>query len=321
MTRSKIILIALALAFVILTILNASWLAGKPEGRLVLIAHRGTAQPTDASAAAGGCDAAHVVAGRQNALIENSVGSMHKALRDGAGGLMVDVQASADGHAMIFRDRSLECRTDGTGALARRDLASLRSLDIGHGYSADGGRTFRARGLGIGAMPTAEDLLREFPRTTLIFDLADARAAEALVAAFGRADVEIGADHGFAGPPAALARLRQLTRAGWTIEPAASEACLSGYRLWGWLGIVPQACRGASLILPRHGGWTLWGWPYRFHARMTQAGARMLVTGDIAEGGPLIGLTEPEQLGEVPHDYTGLLLIEDMRNVGRALVR
>jgi len=54
---------------------------------------------------------------------------------------------------------------------------------------------------------------------------------------------------------------------------------------------------------------------------MTGAGARMLVTGDLAEGGPLTGLTEPEQLGEVPHDYTGLLLIEDMRNVGRALVR
>ena len=321
MTRSKIVLIALALACVILTILNASWLAGKPEGRLVLIAHRGTAQPTNAAAAAGGCDAGHVVAGRQNALIENSVGSMRKALRDGAGGLMVDVQASADGHAMIFRDRTLECRTDGTGALAQRDLAYLRSLDIGYGYSGDGGRTFPTRGMGVGAMPTAEDVIRNFPGKILIFDLADARAADAIVAAFTRAGVAIGADHGFAGPPAALARLRQLTQAGWTLDPEASEACLSGYRLWGWIGRVPGNCQSATLILPRHGGWTLWGWPYRFHARMTGAGARMLVTGDMAEGARLTGLTEPEQLGEVPHDYTGLLLIEDMRNVGRALVR
>jgi glycerophosphoryl diester phosphodiesterase len=321
MTRSKKILIALALVCVLLTILNASWLAGKPEGQLVLIAHRGTIQPTDAAAAAGGCDAGHVVAGRQSMQIENSLGSMRAAIADGAGGLMVDVQASADGHAMIFRDRTLECRTDGTGALAQRDLFYLRSLDIGYRYSGDGGRTFGARGLGVGAMPTAVDVIRTFPGKILIFDLADARAADAVVAAFRGAGVAIGADHGFAGPPAALARLRQLTQAGWTLDPAASEACLSGYRLWGWTSRVPANCQNTSLILSRHGGWTLWGWPYRFHARMTGAGARMLVTGDMIEGGPLTGLTQPEQLGEVPHDYTGLLLIEDMRNVGRALVR
>jgi glycerophosphoryl diester phosphodiesterase len=321
MTRSKKILIGLALVCVILTLLNASWLAGKPEGRLVLIAHRGSIQPTDAAAAAGGCDSGHVVAGRQSMQIENSLGSMRTAIGNGAGGLMLDVQASADGHAMIFRDRTLECRTDGAGALAQRGLSYLRSLDIGYRYSGDGGRTFPTRGLGLGAMPTAEDVIRAFPGKTLIFDLADERAADAVVAAFARAGMGIGADHGFAGPPAALTRLRQLTQAGWTLDPAASEACLSGYRLWGWTSRVPGNCQGATLILSRHGGWTLWGWPYRFHARMTGAGARMLVVGDTAEGAPLTGLTEPEQLGEVPHDYTGLLLIEDMRNVGRALVR
>jgi glycerophosphoryl diester phosphodiesterase len=321
MTRSKYLLIALALACVVLTVMNASFLAGKPGGELVLIAHRGTIQPTAPAAPAGGCPARHVAAGQHSNLIENSLGAMHNAMSDGAGGLMLDVQASADGQAMIFRDPMLECRTNGTGALARRDLAYLRSLDIGHGYSADGGRNFPLRGIGVGAMPTAEDVLHAFPRAQLIFDLADARAADAIVAAFARARTPIGANHGFAGPPAALARLRQLTPAGWTVDPAASEACLSPYRLRGWLGLVPDQCSGATLILPRHGGWTLWGWPYRFHARMTGAGARMLVTGDAAEGAPLIGLTEPEQLGEVPHDYTGLLLIEDMRNVGRALVR
>jgi glycerophosphoryl diester phosphodiesterase len=321
MTRSKYLLIALALACVVLTIMNASWLAGKPAGQLVLIAHRGVVQPTDMTAAAGGCDARHVPAGRSTNLIENSLAAMRNAVSLGAGGLMLDVQASADGRAMIFRDRNLECRTNGTGALARRDFAYLQTLDIGHGYSADGGRTFHVRGFAFGGMPAVEDVLQAFPREVLIFDLADARAADAAVAAFARVGVRIGANHGFTGPPAALARLRQRTGAGWTADPQASEACLSGYRLTGWLGIVPENCRGATLLLPREGGWTLWGWPYRFHARMTGAGARMLVTGDMEEGGPLTGLTDPRQLGDVPHDYTGLLLIEDMRNVGRALVR
>ena len=42
-------------ACVALTILNASFLAGEPGGQLVLIAHRGTIQPTDPGAPAGGC--------------------------------------------------------------------------------------------------------------------------------------------------------------------------------------------------------------------------------------------------------------------------
>ena len=37
--------------------------------------------------------------------------------------------------------------------------------------------------------------------------------------------------------------------------------------------------------------------------------------------GEMVGLERPEQLGEVPHDYRGLLLIEDMYAVGRALQR
>ena len=319
MTRSKMLLIALALACVALTIVNASWLAGKPAGELVLIARRGIVQPIDPEAPAGACDALRIADSRQN-FIENTIFSMENAIREGAGGLMLDVQASADGHAIIFRDPTLECRTDGTGPVARRDLAYLKSLDIGHGYSHDGGRTFPLRGRAPGGMPTAEEVLEAFPRRHLIFELADARAADALVAAFARADVPIGPNHGFAGAPAALARVRQLTRAGWVLDRGASEACLAGYRLGGWLGIVPGKCRGVTLVLPRGGGWTLWGWPYRFLARMAEAGARFLVVGDEIDG-RLTGLTEPEQLGEVPHDYAGLLLIEDMHNVGRALVR
>src|SRR5207253_6999257 len=163
------------------------------------------------------------------------------------GGLMLDVQATRDGEAIVFRDRRLECRTNGTGAVAERDFAYLRTLDIGYGYSQDGGRTFPQRGLAIGAMLTVFDVLRSYGRATLIFDLADARAAEATVAAFQRAGVQIGPGHGFSGPPEARARLRQLTRAGFILDTAASDACLAPYRKTGWLGLVPAECNGAVL--------------------------------------------------------------------------
>ena len=320
MRKCRYALIAVALVIVTLSLINASWLAGRPEGRLTLIAHRGSGQPIAADAPAD-CNAGHVRPGQHGNLIENSAGAMTKAMTDGAQGLMLDVRATLDNEAVIFRDARLECRTNGTGAVAERDLAYLRTLDIGYGYSQDGGRTFPLRGLAIGAMPTVHDVLRSYRRATLIFDLADARAADATVTAFRRAGVEIGPAHGFAGPPGARARLRQLTQAGFLLDNQASEACLAPYYRTGWLGIVSEACRGTTLILSRHGGWTLWGWPYRFLARMSAAGARFFIAGDGTNGDRWVGLTEPEQLGEVPHDYAGLLLVEDMENVGRALVR
>lgn len=315
MKLGRIALVVGALACGGLTLLNASWLAARPAGPLLLIAQRGIVQPTDDSGSE--CPARHVRELASN-HIENTLNAMHSAVSYGARGFAVDVRASADGHAVIFRDATLECRTDGTGRVAERPLAYLRRLDVGHGYSADGGRTFPLRGRGIGGMMTAAELIRAYPRSPILFELADARAADALVAGFREAGVPIGDPHGFAGPPEARARLRAITQAGWLVDPAASEACLGAYRQTGWLGIVPEACRGATLILPRSGGWTLWGWPYRFLARMKGAGARFLIGGD-GNGERLAGLDRAEQLGEVPHDYRGMLLVEDMYFVGRAL--
>lgn len=320
MRKSRYILLALVLVIVALSLMNASWLAGRPAGRLTLIAHRGSGLPLEPGPHAD-CDARHVVPGTQSNLIENSAGAMTKAGRDGANGLMLDVRATSDGHAVIFRDARLECRTNGTGTVAEHDLAYLRTLDIGYGYSQDGGRTFPQRGLGIGAMPTVEDVLMFQRNMVLVFDLADARAAEATVAAFQRAGMPIGPTHGFSGPPAARARLRQLTQGGFVLDAAASDACLAPYRRTGWLSLVPGECNGATLILPRGGEFTLWGWPYRFMARMSGAGARFFIAGDDSQGDHWVGLTRAEQLGEVPHDYPGMLLVEDMDNVGRALVR
>lgn len=317
MRLTNILLILVAAAAVALSGMNASWIAARPAGALVLVAHRGIAQPGD-GAAGGGCGAAHVRASEQQ-FIENTVFSMQNAVRFGADALMIDVRASGDGQAMVFRDADLACRTNGTGRVGERPLAYLKTLDVGYGYTPDG-RTYPLRGRGLGAMPTVEEVLRAVPRTRLVFALADPRAAEALVAAFARAGVAIGGTHGFAGDAATLARLRQLTHAGWLLDPAASGACLAGYRRTGWLGLVPDSCRGITVILPRRGEWTLWGWPYRFMDRLQGAGASFFIAGDSRDGA-LTGLDTTDQLDEVPRQYAGMLLIEDMNGVGRALQR
>lgn len=311
----NIILILVAVAAVALSAMNASWIASQPSGALVIVAHRGIAQPADR--AAGGCGA-HIRASDQ-LFIENTVFSMQNAVRFGADALMIDVQASADGHAMVFRDADLACRTNGAGRVGAHPLAYLKGIDVGYRYTADG-HTFPLRGRGQGAMPTVEEVLRALPRSRLIFALADARAAEALVAAFASAGVAIDDNDGFAGDAATLARLRQLTHGGWILDPAASARCLDGYRRTGWLGIVPESCRGVTLIVPRRGEWTLWGWPYRFMDRLQGAGARFFIAGDSTDGA-VAGLDDADQLDEVPRHFAGMLLIEDMNDVGRALQR
>jgi glycerophosphoryl diester phosphodiesterase len=316
MRFTNIVLILVAVAAVALSAMNASWIAADPAGALVIVAHRGIAQPADP--AAGGCGA-HIRASDQ-LFIENSVFSMQNAVRFGADAVMIDIQASSDGHAVVFRDADLACRTNGTGRVGEHPLAYLKTLDIGYRYTADG-HTFPLRGRGQGAMPTVEDVLRALPRTRLVFALANARAAEALVAAFASAGVAIDDNDGFAGDAATLARVRQLTHGGWILDPAASAACLDGYRRTGWLGIVPDSCRGVTLIVPRRGEWTLWGWPYRFMDRLQGAGARFFIAGEPAADGAIAGLDTTEQLDQVPRHYAGMLLIEDMNEVGRALQR
>lgn len=315
MRRRHYGLIALAAAAVGLSLFNASWLAPTPPGDLMMIAHRGTAQTfQDAD---GDCPARRMNP-RVHTYIENTMFAMRGAVAYGARGFLLDVRPSADGHAMIFRDEALECRTNGTGRVAERSRDYLKSVDVGYSYTSDDGANFPLRGRGIGEMPTAVEVIRTFPDKILIFTLHEPAAADAIVAAFREAGATIGERHGFAGAPEALARLRALTAAGWLVDEQASEACLSGYRLAGWLGIVPESCRGTTLLLEREGGWTLWGWPYRFLDRMGGAHARLLIAGD-DDGGALTGLDQPEQLGEVPRHYRGMLLIEDMWHVGQAL--
>ena len=42
-------------------------------------------------------------------------------------------------------------------------MAELKALDIGYGYTADGGTTFPFRGKGVGLMPTLDEVIARFP--------------------------------------------------------------------------------------------------------------------------------------------------------------
>ena len=322
LARWRWVLVGVAVVSVLLSLINASWLAPKPLGRLNLVAMRGVAQRADPAAAGQACAGARIIAEEGNLYIENSLPSLYKALKLGAQTVAIDVQRTSDGQMVVFQDASLDCRTNGKGPVRDHRLGDLKKLDIGHGYTPDGGKTFPLRGRGIGAMPAVEDVLRYIPSGGIIFNFVsgDPSEADALVAAFGRAGAKIDSRYGFAGSPAIAARMRQLAPDAWVYSPAEKSACLDDYVRTGWTSFVPGSCRDTTLILPLDARWKIWGWPYRFFDRMAKAKSKMLIFAS-ANGGAPKALDQPAQYDEVPRSYRGYLFVDDIWTMGPSLQR
>ncbi len=322
MSKWKIFGIAIAVFAVAVSLLNASWLAPKPKGKLLLVAHRGLAQQFSREGVDNQTCTATRIRPPEHKFIENTVFSMQNAVRFGADAIELDVHPTSDGQMVVFHDWTLDCRTDGHGPVRQRTLAELKKLDVGYGYTADGGRTFPFRGKGIGAMPTVEEVLRELPRARIafVFKSRDPRDADALVAAFRRAGVEIDDRFAFTGVEKVVARMRRLAPGAWAYDPRAGKACLTDYIKTGWTGIVPASCRDATVIVPLNYRWVLWGWPYRFLARMAGANSRVVIWGSYRNGG-IAALDRPEQYDQVPADFHGWLYVDDFYAMGPALRR
>ncbi|MEA1015443.1 glycerophosphodiester phosphodiesterase family protein [Sphingosinicella sp. LY1275] len=322
MSRWKVAAIALAAFAVIVSLLNASWIAPRPTGKLILVAHRGIAQQFDRTGIDNQTCTATRIRPLEHNFIENTLFSMRHAVRLGADVVELDVAPTADGQMVVFHDWTLDCRTDGKGEVRAHKLADLKRLDIGYGYTADGGRTFPLRGRGVGAMPAVEDVLQGMGRTPLMFNFKsrDPNEADLLLAAFARAGVKPDQRHSFYGHPAVVARMKQHVPDAWTFTKEGAKTCLVDYAKLGWTGFMPESCRDTTVFVPLNYQWAIWGWPNRFLARMAEANSRVILMGDYKDGIGA-GIERPEQLADVPRAYRGYLWVEDFYNVGRALQR
>ena len=316
-------ILAAAAAFAVtVSIVNASWIAPTPTGPLILVAHRGLAQQFSREGVDRDTCTATRIRPPEHDFIENTLRSISNARHFGADAVELDVHPTKDGQMVVFHDWTLDCRTDGKGPVRQKTLAELKKLDVGFGYTADGGRTFPLRGKGVGGIPTVEEVLWEARGMRLFFNFKskDPADADALVAAFGRAGVPIDAKFGFYGHPRVLARLKQRVPTAWTFFKDEARACLTDYVKWGWTSFLPASCRNTTVTIPLNYQWAIWGWPNRFLTRMKAANTRVIVMGPY-EDGSLAGIETPAQLDKVPRSFRGYLWVEDFYNVGRALER
>ena len=81
---------------------------------------------------------------------------------------------------------------------------------------------------------------------------------------------------------------------------------------------MPESCRKGTIIIPTNYQALYWGWPNRLIKRMDKVGARVIVVGPHGDD-QAMGLTLPEQLGDVPNSFKGYIWVEDIWTVGPAL--
>lgn len=139
-----------------------------------VIAHRGVHVNWEKGTydRATGCEAQHIYQPSHD-YIENTLASIQAAFDTGATIVEIDIRRTRDDQLVIFHDGMLDCRTNGEGEVSDHTLEYLRTLDIGYGYTYDGGQTYPFRGEGIGLMPTLTDVLREFPDRKFLIDHKD----------------------------------------------------------------------------------------------------------------------------------------------------
>ena len=127
-----------------------------PEARLV-IAHRGSSSEAP----------------------ENTLPAFEAAARRGADAIELDVRLTSDGAPVVIHDATLDRTTDRTGPVAALTLAELRAVDAGWRFTPDLGRTHPYRG-GDARVPTLGEVLWAFPRLTILVEIKEPSAQEAV---------------------------------------------------------------------------------------------------------------------------------------------
>ena len=165
---------------------------------------------------------------------------------------------------------------------------------------------------------TADTALVQFPRYHFILKVSDAEKALAIFETLKR---PIDERYGFVGDATAIAAIRAKAPDAWAWTIAEGRTCFADYETRGWLGLVPATCRGGTILVPLDQKWKVAGWPKRFQARMNAAGTHVILTAPGTPADSIPGLTQLEQIPQVPRDYTGMLWLEDAALIGPSIRR
>lgn len=323
MNRRYLVLFGAFTAFAGIGIYNAGWLVAPPaDGSITLIAHRGVHQTYHREGLENDTCTAERIDAPRHGLLENTLPSMRAAFDSGADIVELDVHPTTDGYFAVMHDWTLDCRTEGTGETRAHSLAELRKLDIGHGYTADGGETFPFRGKGIGQIPELREVLTAFPdqRFLVNFKSREAREGDMLAALL--------ADHpewrsavwgAYGGDEPTFRAAEQIDGLNFWSRRGLVD-CLLQYELFGWTGIVPESCSNTKVMIPINVAPFLWGWPNLLLHRFADAGSEVILLGPFGAGDPgTAGIDDLDTLAQVPDGFSGYVWTNRIELIGPAL--
>jgi len=326
MRRILLWALGIIVAFVTVVVLyNASFFAAPPaDPEIRLIAHRGVHQTFDRQNLDNQTCTATRIFPPEHEFFENTIASMRAAFAFGADVVELDVHPTTDGHFAVFHDWTIDCRTEGTGDTRSHDIAYLQGLDIGYGYTADGGATFPLRGKGIGLMPDFAEVMSAVPDGSFLVNFKSNETREGdlladMIAANPAWRAPVWGAYGGDAPT-----FRAAERIGglnvWSRRGLVD--CLTQYLAVGWTGMVPAPCRNTKVMVPVNLAWLLWGWPNRFLERMRENGSEVILLGPYEAGDPgTAGIDTLDQLAGVPKTFDGYLWTNRIEVIGPALGR
>jgi len=300
---------------------NASWLAPAPGG-IEILAHRGVYQQFSRENLTNEtCTAAQSLPSGHSYL-ENTLASMAAAFDHGADIVEIDIHPTIDDDFIVFHDWTLECRTEGSGRTRDHSVAELKQLDIGYGYTFDGGETYPFRGSGAGLMPTLGEVLETFPERRFLLNMKSNQTSEA-DRLHAWLDARAGANPDrlmVIAAPRPAERLNALRPAMAAFSKQQAMNCMKRYVLTGWSGHVPRACHNAIAGAPVNMTWMLWGWPNRFIARMEAVNTRVFIGGATDITRPqAVGIDDPSDLDALPQRFHGGILTDRIELIGPAV--
>jgi glycerophosphoryl diester phosphodiesterase len=305
--RTLLIISGLVLLLVIYIYLNNGPLfLTKHSGKPFLLAHRGVAQTFHPEGITNDTCTATRIYPPEHQYLENTIASMREAFQLGADMVEFDIQPTRDGKFAIFHDWTLDCRTNGKGVTRDHTLAELQKLDIGYGYSADGGKTFPFRGKGVGLMPSLDEVMHTFPDRAFLIHIKSNDPQEGTQLANYLSNLpeqqqRLLTVYGGDKPVAVVhQRLPQLK----VMSVETEKSCMVPYLALGWTGYVSSACHNIELHIPEKVAPWLWGWPDRFLDRMAAVDTRVIVVG--GDGSEFsTGFDSPADIQRLPADYSG----------------
>jgi len=257
----------------------------------------------------------------EHPYLENTIPSMRAAFDHGADVVELDLKLTKDKQLAVFHDATLEYRTEAKGEIGKYTMAELKRLDVGYGYTADGGKTFPFRGKGVGLMPTLDEVLAAFPHKDLLLHVKDGnhQTYEVLWGKLRAMDPERFKQMTVYGNDDGIAWLRQQSDTLRLCSKAMMKAGLLRYLAVGWTGYVPHELHNMELHIPRRYAPLLWGWPGKFVDRMAAVNTRvMLVEGD---GQWSAGFDTAESVTQIPPQFGGYVWTNRVDRVQPVLTR